>query len=77
MSTCGTVARGAQEPCPLPAGHQGYHADPRATFTCDGCGQVRRGQPDQVGPNDTPYEGIALCFLCTRPMPPRYEDDGL
>lgn len=65
---CGVVARGAEEPCPLPSDHRGYHADPRATFTCDGCGNVRRGQPHQTGGTTAdPDAGLGLCFLCTRP----------
>ncbi len=69
MTPCDAPVRGGGT-CQLAAGHRGYHST--VTFTCDACGEVRRGQPHQWG-RDGEYEhGLAYCFLCVLADQERY-----
>lgn len=67
LGPCGQPVRGAVEPCVLESGHKGTHAQPLATFTCDGCGRVCRGQPYRSGrPLGWSDEEFGLCFPCVK-----------
>src|SRR5262245_47945043 len=76
---CGAAVRGgAGETCQLPPGHKGYHTT--IAFTCDGCGERRRGHPENVeqyGPDGE--EIFFTCFICVqadRRWRPRYGPDA-
>lgn len=64
---CGALTRGGTgATCKLPAGHTKTHA--AVTYTCDGCGQVRRGvafASCRDAPDGAP-DAIKFCLLCAR-----------
>jgi len=50
--------------CTLAQGHRGYHST--VTYTCDGCGAIRRGQPHALAPDDATGETfMGFCFMCS------------
>lgn len=61
---CGAKVRGSSETCKLWRHHKGFHST--VVYSCDGCGERRRGAPYNVS-NDGEGYGMAFCFLCAGP----------
>ena len=65
VTDCGAPVRGfPNEKCSLPADHKGTHSC--VTFSCDGCGKTRRGQPWATAHDGEYLHGLKFCFLCVR-----------
>lgn len=56
---CGAPVRLMRDTCKLSKGHRGMHS--MRAFTCDTCGNVRRGSPVAAD-----HEGNVCCFFCVR-----------